>query len=90
MRLNVVGIVDRYGAQGDFFYGSPSDITFTITKQTIISDIETEICNPDGSLADVNADCGVIYKVQRTMPPPQNIIEQILEQTQACCRRMGR
>ena len=82
MRLNVVGIVDRYGAQGDFFYGSPSDITFTITKQTIISDIETEICNPDGSLADVNADCGVIYKVQRTMPPPQNIIEQILEQTQ--------
>ncbi len=82
MRLNVVGVIDRYGAQGDFFYGSPSDITFTITKQTIISDIETEICNPDGSLADVNADCGVIYKVQRTMPAPQNIIEEILEQTQ--------
>lgn len=82
MRLNVVGVIDRYGAQGDFFYGSPSDITFTITKQTIISDIETEICNPDGSLADVNSDCGVIYKVQKTMPAPQNIIEEILEQSQ--------
>jgi hypothetical protein len=82
MRLNVVGIIDRYGAQGDFFYGSPSDITFTITKQTIISDIETEICNPDGTLADVNSDCGVIYKVQKNMPAPQNIIEQIIEQTQ--------
>jgi len=82
MRLNVVGIIDRYGAQGDFFYGSPSDITFTITKQTIISDIETEICNPDGTLADVNSDCGVIYRVQKNMPAPQNIIEEILEQSQ--------
>ena len=82
MRLSVVGIVDRYGAQGDFFYGSPSDITFTVTKQTIISDIETEICNPDGSLAEVDPDCGVIYRIQRNMPSPQNIIEEIIEQTQ--------
>ena len=79
MRLSVVGIVDRYGAQGDFFYGSPSDVEFTITKQTLISDIETEICNPDGTLADVNSDCGVIYKIQKSMPPPQDIIGQILE-----------
>jgi len=82
MRLNVVGIVDRYGAQGDFFYGSPSDLTFTITKQTIISDIETEICNPDGSLAEVDPDCGVIYRIQRNMPAPQNIVEEIIQQTQ--------
>jgi hypothetical protein len=82
MRLSVVGIVDRYGAQGDFFYGSPSDLTFTVTKQTIISDIETQICNPDGSLAEVDPDCGVIYRIQRNMPSPQNIIEEIIQQTQ--------
>ena len=82
MRLSVVGIVDRYGAQGDFFYGTPSDLQFTITKQTVIADIETAICNPDGSYADVNSDCGVIYKVQKSMSAPQNIIQQILEQEQ--------
>jgi len=79
-RLNVLGVIDRYGAQGDFFYGSPSDITFSITKQTILSDIETAICNPDGSFAQVDADCGVIYRVQKQMPAPQNIIEEIMEE----------
>ena len=79
MRLPVVGIVDRYGAQGDFFYGSPSDLSFTVTKQTIISDIQTAICNPDGSFADIDSECGVIYKIQKSMAAPQNIFQQIID-----------
>ena len=80
MRLPVVGIVDRYGAQGDFYFGSPSDLSFTVTRQTILSDIQTAICNPDGTFADVDNDCGVLYKIQRSMPAPQNIFQQIIDQ----------
>ena len=79
MRLPCVGIVDRYGAQGDFYFGSPSDLSFTITKQTIIADIQTFICNPDGSFAVVDSDCGVIYKINRQIPAPPNVIDDIIQ-----------
>ena len=79
MRLPVCALIDRYGAQGDYFFGSPSDLTFTITKQNVIGDIETAICNPDGSYADIDPNSGVIYKIIKQMPAPQNIIEQILQ-----------
>ena len=79
MRLPVCALIDRYGAQGDYFFGSPSDLSFTITKQNVIGDIETAICNPDGSYADIDPNSGVIYKIIKQMPAPQNIIEQILQ-----------
>ena len=80
MRLPVCGIVDRYGAQSDFYFGSPSDLNFTITKQTNISDIQTAICNPDGTYANIDANSGVIYKIQREMPAPKNIIEELIQE----------
>ena len=79
MRLPVCALIDRYGAQGDYFFGSPSDLTFTITKQNVIADIETAICNPDGTYADIDSNSGVIYKIIKQMPAPQNIIEEILQ-----------
>ena len=80
MRLPVCGIVDRYGAQGDFYFGNPSDLQFTITKQTNIADIQTAICNPDGTYADIDDNSGVIYKIQRNMPAPKNIIAELIEE----------
>ncbi len=78
IQLPVIGIVDRYGAEGDFYFGNPSDINFTITKQTILSDITTAIHDPDGTFAVINENSGVIYKVQRQKPPPPRVIEEII------------
>ena len=80
MKLPVVGIVDRYGAQGDFYFGSPSDLSFTITKQTMIADIETSICNPDGTFAEIDDNSGVIYKVRRARPAPVNVFEELVQE----------
>ena len=79
IKLPVVGIVDRYGAEGDFYFGNPSDLSFTITKQTTISDITTSIHDPDGSFAVIDDNSGVIYKILRNREAPPNVIADILK-----------
>ncbi len=78
--MPVVGIVDRYGAEGDFYFGNPSDLNFTITKQTMLSDITTSIHDPDGTFAVIDENSGVIYKVQREKPAPPNVIQELIEE----------
>ena len=80
IQMPVVGIVDRYGAEGDFYFGSPSDISFTITKETVLSDITTSIHDPDGTFAVINDNSGVIYKIERQRPAPPQIIQEILKE----------
>ena len=79
IKLPVVGIVDRYGAEGDFYFGNPSDLSFTITKETTISDITTSIHDPDGSFAVIDDNSGVIYKILRNREAPPNVIADILK-----------
>ena len=78
--LPIVSVVDKYSAQGDFYFGNPSSITFTITKPTYISSITTSIHDPDGKFANVNNSSAVIYKINKQRPPPPNILEEILKE----------
>tara|TARA_R100000654_G_scaffold24805_1_gene47976 strand:- start:1655 stop:4651 length:2997 start_codon:yes stop_codon:yes gene_type:complete len=77
IKMPVIGVVDRYGAEGDYYFGTPSDVSFTITKQTSIGDITTSIHDPDGSLALLDNNSGIIYKIQRNRVLPSNVIEEI-------------
>ena len=79
--LPIISICNKYSAQGDYFFGS-SDLNFTITKKQVFSDIVTEIRNPDGTLADVDKGCAVIYKIIRQKAAPVDIIAQMLEELQ--------
>lgn len=78
--LPIVSIVDKYSAQGDFYFGNPSSISFTMTKPTYISSITTSIHDPDGKFANVNNSSAVIYKVLKQRPAPPNILEEILKE----------
>ena len=79
--LPIIAICNKYSAQGDYFFSS-SDLSFTITKKQVFSDIVTEIRNPDGTLADVDRGCAVIYKIIRQKAAPVDIIAQMLEELQ--------
>lgn len=76
--LPLMSIVDKYSAQNDYFLGNPSDIIFTCTKEKTIADITTSIHDPDGSFANVDNTSAVIYKIQRKIENPTNIIDEIL------------
>ena len=78
--LPIVSVVDKYSAQGDFYFGNPSSITFTITKTTYISSITTSIHDPDGKFANVNNSSAIIYKINKQRSPPPNILEEILKE----------
>jgi hypothetical protein len=78
--LPIVSVVDKYSAQGDFYFGNPSSITFTITKPTYISSITTSIHDPDGKFANVDNSSAIIYKINKQLPPPPNILEEILKE----------
>jgi hypothetical protein len=78
--LPIVSIVDKYSAQGDFYFGNPSNITFTITKPTYISSITTSIHDPDGQFANVNDSSAIIYKINKVRAAPPNILQEMIEE----------
>lgn len=76
--LPLMGIVDKYSAQNDYFLGNPSDLVFTITKPMTISDITTSIHDPDGTFANVDGTSAVIYKIVKSIQAENNIVNEIL------------
>ena len=78
--LPLISIVDKYSAQGDYFFGNPSDIQFTVTKPTMLADIVTSIHDSDGNYSNVDRTSAVIYKIEKVRQTPEDIVQQILKQ----------
>ena len=78
--LPIISIIDKYSASSDYFLGNPSDLEFTITRNTTVADITTSIHDPDGELSNVNGTSAVIYKIQKLKPAPVNLIDELLKQ----------
>lgn len=78
--LPIISIIDKYSAQNDYFLGSPSSLTFTITKPMQLADITTSIHDPDGSFALVNENSAIIYRITKLKQPPQDIIQQLIQE----------
>ena len=76
--LPVVSVVNKENGDGDFYFSVQSPLQFTITKQTNLSCITTSIHDPDGSLATVDNECCIVYKISRTRKRDPNIIEEII------------
>jgi len=77
--LPIISIVDKYSGASDYFLGNPSDIEFTVTKPTMITDITTSIHDSDGEYANVDKTSAVIYKITKIRRTPVGLIEEILE-----------
>ena len=77
--LGIISVVDKYSAQGDYFFGNPSGLVFTITKPTMLSSITTSIHDPTGEYANVDDTSAVIYKVQKNVVTDTTILQELLE-----------
>lgn len=76
--LPIISIVDKYSAASDYFLGNPSNITFTVTKPTMLSDITTSIHDSDGEYANVDKTSAIIYKIEKVKVSPTDLIQDIL------------
>lgn len=80
--MQVLAVVDKYNAEGDFVNYSGGGPVFTVTKPTILSDVQTAILDPDGSEAQVDSYSGVIYRVDKKINTDLNFAETIMAQQQ--------
>lgn len=85
--LPLVSVVDKYSAQGDFYFGKGS-IQFTVTKPTVIADITTAITDPDGELSNCDESSAIVYKITKLKRTPENILEMIFKEAEKAQKKI--
>lgn len=63
--MSIVGVVNKFNNYGDFFTGTESSITHTITKPLTIASATIQICDPDGTPATISERSSIIFKIQK-------------------------
>ena len=77
----VIATIPKSNDYGDYFVSVGSDLEFTFTRPKTITHIKTAITNPDQTLADVDRNSSIIYKLTRNLNPNRfNIVEQVLNE----------
>ena len=74
-RLPCLAYISRNYTAGDYFYLPAGSFNLTITRDFVLTEIQTDIRLPDGSRPYLSPHSSVIYKLIRA-PPPQQQIEQ--------------
>jgi len=79
MPLPVVGIVDKMNGQGDFFFQQSEEMIFTNTEDRVITDIKTSVHNPDGSLANLDGNSCVLYRINKMIQADLTPVQTLLQ-----------
>ncbi len=79
--LPIIDVVNKENGDGDYYFSGDSR-EVTITNDMNISEITTQITNPDGKFSKIDNGSCVIYKIQRSKILDNTIIEQILQANQ--------
>lgn len=79
-RLPVMHICDKQYSGGDFYFSSDNVNTFRITIPKVITEIKTEITDPDGTFSRCDDNCAVIYKITKNIVADTDLADEILKQ----------
>ena len=63
--LQTMAVVGKYNSAEDFVNYDGGGAVFTVTRKKTITDIKTQILDPEGELAQVGDNSGVIYRVDK-------------------------
>ena len=80
--LPVVYIVNKENGFGDFYFQSQSQNEFTITKDVVLSSITTSIHEADYSLASVDENSAIIYKITKQVQANMNVAAEVMAELQ--------
>ena len=73
---NILAIANRAYTSGDFAFNFATDYTFKATKDFVITDITTEILNPDYTSSTIADGTIVLYKIQSPIPQFNQPVKQ--------------
>ena len=77
--LPIIAVINKEGGEGDFFFHQQNQTEFTITAPKVITEIRTQVLNPDGSTAKLSDDTSIIYKVTKMNNASLNVGEQMMQ-----------
>ena len=81
--MPVIAVIDKMNGQGDFYFGTESDIQFTILKPTTLSSISVGIFDPDGTLASCDRKSAVIFKVEKQVSAVFDQVSLLMSQNKS-------
>ena len=76
--LPIVAVVNKENGFGDFYFSQESQMIFTITNPTTLSEIHTEIYNADMTPARCDRHSGIIYKIEKLVQSNPDLIQQLI------------
>ena len=76
--LSTMAVVGKYNSAEDFVNFEGGGPVFTVTRKKTITDIKTQILDPEGSLAQIGDNSGVIYKIDKQIKTDLRFGENLL------------
>jgi len=73
-----MAIVGKYNSADDFVNYDGGGPSFTVTRKKTITDIKTQILDPEGELAQVGDNSGVIYRIDKQINTDLKFGENLL------------
>ena len=78
--LQTMAVVGKYNAANDFISYDGGGAVFTATRKKTITSIKTQILDPEGSLANVGDNSGVIYRIDKMINTDLKFAETLMQQ----------
>mgnify|MGYP003648148560 FL=1 len=79
--MSVMAVAGKYSAENDFVEYTGGGAVFTITRKKTITDVTSQILDPEGRAAQVGDNSGIIYRVDRQVNTDLHFAENVLNGT---------
>ena len=77
--MSVLASVGKYSAENDFVEYGGGGAEFTVTRKKTITNITSQILDPEGKLAQVGDNSGIIYRIDKQINTDLNFAKSVME-----------
>ena len=78
--LQTMAMVGKYNGANDFIQYDGGGAVFTVTRKKTITSVKTEILDPEGGLAQVGDNSGIVYRVDKQINTDLKFAENLFSQ----------
>ena len=77
--MSVLGSVGKYSAENDFVEYGGGGPEFTVTRKKTITAITSQILDPQGQLAQIGDNSGIIYRIDKQINTDLNFAQSVMD-----------
>ena len=78
--LQTMAMVGKYNGANDFIQYDGGGAVFTVTRKKTITSIKSEILDPEGGLAQVGDNSGIVYRIDKQISTDLKFAENLMAQ----------